>query len=234
MPSDARKDIDMSAPRFTDEVLAIGVSGGRRSALPAIIAVLLACCAVLAGVVWGPFVLIVASNLRPVTSRPGAIPPPGEIDAARQQMWTVVIVSFVALAVLAGVALAVARWAFPTTASTSARRSTWAIRCLVGGLVIGFAPVVLAAARVSLPISSYGNTLLTSLTLAGAVAGFILSGIALPSAAASADSPNGVRIRGGAAARACLVASIVVACVVAFLIAASAQFIVGFFLHLVW
>ena len=175
-----------------------------------------------------------ASNLRPVTSRPGAIPPPGEIDAARQQTWTVVIVRFVALAVLAGGALVVARWAFPATASTSARRSTWAIRCLMGGLVLGFAPVVLAAARVSLPVSSYRNTLLTSLTLAGAVAGFILSGIALPSAAASAHSPDGVRIRGGAAARACLVASIVVACVMAFLIAAAAQFIVGFFMHLVW
>jgi hypothetical protein len=205
----------------------------RRSKLPAIIASVFIACAILAGAAWGPTVLAVASNLRPVGATLNAVPPQGEIDAARQQMWTVAGFSFIALGILAWSAFGVAHWGFPATAAQSERREKWAMTCLIGGVGLALlVPFVLQLFRNLIPVPLAEGILFIPITLASAVASFIICGTALP----SADSvwlPGELRPTPRLGVRICLVASILIACVLGLLVAFIAQVVVGLFLHFV-
>ncbi len=193
------------------------------------LAILLACCAVLASLAWGPAILIVAFALHP--SLPGNQPGvQAAIDIARQQMWAVVLVSFLALVALVVGALLAGRAAFPSTTASSRRQARWAVGCLVGGVVIGVGPYLVASLSRAFYLPLYENFVLIAAAIAGAVASFILSGIALRPAAASGAGMAGSRSAWRVGARICLLVAPLVALAVAAAFALAAQVVVGFYL----
>lgn len=145
----------------------------------------LTCCAVVASALWGPVLVAVAEISRPYQlDHPNEYP--DEVYAlahlASVRMWTLLIASFVALLVMAMLAIVMGRKARSTAGNWRApdRLEVWAAGSLLLGLVFSFATIT---SRFSLSIalnrSVASAASITFFAMAGAMASFILSGIAL-------------------------------------------------------
>jgi hypothetical protein len=185
---------------------------------------------------WAPGIMRVAAALRPsLLSSPRYQPgTQAAINAARGQMWAVVLLSLLAVVALAVASLLVGRRTLPATVSASARQATWAVGCLAGGLVVAAAPFLFEQVSRSLYLPLYSNLLLIPFAMAGAVASFILSGLALRPAETTYVATAGSRPAWHIGARVCVVVAPLVALAVAATVALAAQFVVGFYLHLVF
>lgn len=202
-----------------------------RRRLLASLASLLACCAVAATVGWGPAMEAVARTLRPHqlddVNYHGAVPAP-VLAEAHQRMWIIASASFLVILALAATALLLGRLALRPAPSAVAltRLENGAIVSLVGGLVLGLGPLLLSLAGRLFSIFQDKGIVLVSIGLAGAVGSFILSGIAVRR---STTRPEPVVAHRRALI--CLVMASLLILAGFFLLAGSAQFIIGFYLH---
>jgi hypothetical protein len=208
----------------------------RRRSARLVLTGIVAGCAVIAPLIWGPIMLTIAHTLRP--------PDKPHVDfralasEASAHMKIILAATILALLALAALSISLGRSALRVASDDvlSRRLEKWAIGSLVMGVAVGFGPTLVSWVLRFSPVFQ-GSVALYTVMMAGAMGSFVLSGITIhkvtPASFGQAPAQGrvwqyGVRISLAAASLAVIAwfLSVYVLCLFTINF-----FLVGFFLH---